>query len=173
MLEAGREAHVELAAGEVVGHGILDIVHVGYPVVAAHVTDVQQVEAVNPEPNLLEVAEGPVIGAVLLTDELVAQPHIHALIGGLAHIGVGTRQVGRRGGKTVADDTLQAELQARNVGEVVGEEQGDAVALVGGSWHLHAVEVLLGLHERDAEPGVGALDKLSEQFHVDAGDVAL
>ena len=98
------------------------------------------------------MAEHTAIGAVLLTDELVAQPHIHTLIGGLAHVGVGTRQVGRSCGQTIADDTLQAELQARNVGEVVGKEQGDAIALVGGTGHLHAVEVLLCLHERDAEP---------------------
>jgi len=31
--EVGGEADVELAAGEVVGDGILDVVHVGYPVV--------------------------------------------------------------------------------------------------------------------------------------------
>ena len=46
MLEIHCESHVELAAGEVVGHGILDVVNVGYPVVAAHVADVEQVEHV-------------------------------------------------------------------------------------------------------------------------------
>ena len=37
ILETGREADVELAAGEVVGDGVLDVVDVGDPVVAAHV----------------------------------------------------------------------------------------------------------------------------------------
>ena len=56
-LERGREADVELAAGEVVGDGILDVVDVGDPVVAAHVGDVHEVEHVESEPYLLEVAE--------------------------------------------------------------------------------------------------------------------
>lgn len=56
-LEVYLQAHIKLAASEVVGHGILDAVHVGYPIVAAHVADVKQVEHVKPEPNALEVAE--------------------------------------------------------------------------------------------------------------------
>ena len=173
VLEAGAQAHVELAAGQVVGDGVLGVVDVGDPVVAAHVGDVHQVEAVQTEPDFLEVAEQTAGGAVVLADELVTQAHIHTLVGGLAHVGVGTRQVGRRGGQTVADDAFEAELQARDAGEVVGEEQGNAVALVGGAGHLDAVQVLLRLHQRETEPGVGALDELSEQFHVNAGDIAL
>jgi len=173
VLEAGAQAHVELAAGQVVGDGVLGVVDVGDPVVAAHVGDVHQVEAVQTEPDFLEVAEQAAGGAVVLADELVTQAHIHTLVGGLAHVGVGTRQVGRRGGQTVADDALEAELQTRDTGEVVGEEQGNAVALVGGAGHLDAVQVLLRLHQRETEPGVGALDELSEQFHVNAGDIAL
>lgn len=45
-LETGGEADVDLAAGEVVGNGILDVVDVGHPVVTAHVGDVHEVEAV-------------------------------------------------------------------------------------------------------------------------------
>ena len=57
LLEGGGEADVELAAGQVVGDGVLDVVDVGDPVVAAHVADVHEVEAVEAEPDLLEVAE--------------------------------------------------------------------------------------------------------------------
>jgi len=56
-LEVHLQAHIELSAGKVVGHGILDAIDVGYPIVAAHVADVKQVEHVKPEPNALEVAE--------------------------------------------------------------------------------------------------------------------
>ena len=71
-LETGGEAHVELAAGQVVGDGILDVVHIGHPVVTAHVGNVHEVEAVEAEPNLLEVAEKSAVGPVFLADELVA-----------------------------------------------------------------------------------------------------
>ena len=173
LLEAGGEADVELAAGEVVGDGVLDVVDVGDPVVAAHVGDVHEVEAVEAKPDFLEVTQESAVGAVLLADELVTQADIDALVGGLTNIGVSTRQVGRRCGQTVAEHTLEAELESGNIGEVVSEEHGETVALVGGSRHLDAVEVLLGLHQRETDPGVGSLNKLSEQFHVHAGDVAL
>ena len=110
---------------------------------------------------------------VVLADELIAQPDVNTPVGRLAHVGVSARQVGRRGGQTIADDALEAELQARDVGEIVGEEQRNAVALVGGAGHFHAVQGLLRLHEREAQPGVGAFDKLAEEFHVDTRNVTL
>ena len=57
VLEAGAQAHVKLAAGQVVGDGVLGVVDVGDPVITAHVGDVHQVEAVQTEPYFLEVAE--------------------------------------------------------------------------------------------------------------------
>ena len=171
--ECRREADIDLAAGQVVGDSILDIVHVGDPVVAAHVRDVHQVEAVQSQPDLLEMAEQAARGAMVLADEFVAQSDIHALVGWLADVGVGTSHVWRSRGQTVAQDALEAELQSGNAGEVVGKEQRDAIALVGGTRHLHAIEVFLGLHQREAEPGVGTLDKLAEQFHVHTGNVTL
>ena len=119
------------------------------------------------------MAEQAAAGAIVLADELVAEPDVHTLVRGLAHVGVGARQVGSRRGQTVADDALEAELQAWNVGEVVGEEQRDAVALVGGTRHLHAIEVLLRLHQRETQPGVSALDELAKELHVQAGNVTL
>ena len=56
-LEVHLQAHIELSTGKVVRHGILDAVHIGYPIVAAHVAYVKQVEHVKPEPNALEMAE--------------------------------------------------------------------------------------------------------------------
>lgn len=56
-LEFGGEADVNLAACEVVGHGVLNAVDVGYPVVAAHVGDVEDIENVDAYPGFFEVAQ--------------------------------------------------------------------------------------------------------------------
>ena len=56
-LEIHRQAHVKLATCQVVGHRILDAVHVGNPIVAAHIADVEQVEHVESKPNALKVAQ--------------------------------------------------------------------------------------------------------------------
>ena len=43
-LEAEWEAEVDLAAGEVVGYGILHVVDIGNPIIAAYVWYIQEVE---------------------------------------------------------------------------------------------------------------------------------
>ena len=80
-LEFGGEADVNLAACEVVGHGVLNAVDVGYPVVAAHVGDVEEVEAVEANPHALEVPQE--IGWLVCASahELVGDAGIHALVG--------------------------------------------------------------------------------------------
>ena len=46
-LEGHGEAGGDLAAGEVVWHGVLNIVYVGNPVIATHVGNVEEVEHVH------------------------------------------------------------------------------------------------------------------------------
>ena len=51
-LERGAQAHIELPACQVVGDGVLDVVHVGALVVAAHVGNVHKVETVQIQLNM-------------------------------------------------------------------------------------------------------------------------
>ena len=44
LLESYRQVDVELSSGQVVWYGILDIVDVGYPIIAADIRKVKQVE---------------------------------------------------------------------------------------------------------------------------------
>lgn len=55
MLEIDGEADVELAAGEVVGDGVLDVVDVCHPIVAAYIADVKEVEYIKAEPRAFDV----------------------------------------------------------------------------------------------------------------------
>ena len=52
--DVGDDAEVELAAGQVVGDGMLDVLDVGYPVVGVDVVYAQQVEGVNAGPDILK-----------------------------------------------------------------------------------------------------------------------
>ena len=74
-------------------------------------------------------------------------------------------------GQTVADDALETELDAWEFGEIIGEEDCQAIPLVGWQRHFHSVQVFLSLHERETYPGIGSLHKLSEDFEVDTCDV--
>ena len=52
--DVGDEAEVELAAGQVVGYGVLGILDIGYPVVGVDVVDAKQVEGVYSHPDVFE-----------------------------------------------------------------------------------------------------------------------
>lgn len=173
LLETEGEADVELAAGEVVGDGVLDLVHVGHPVVAAHVGNVEEVEHVHAYPDVLEVAQQAGGGARLSAHELVGDAHVHSLVGRGAEVALVARGARSGGGQAVGVYSAQAEFHLGKLGKVVGEKQGYAITLVGGARHFHPVKVLLRLHQRQAYPRVGSLNELTEEFHVDARHVAL
>lgn len=99
-----------MAAGKVVGHGVLYVVDVRYPVVGADVGDVEEVEAVESDPYAFEVA--PKTGAFGLAlfwrgEEGVAQPDIHALICGSTEIAFVARGAGRGYWQAVGEDAAQ------------------------------------------------------------------
>ena len=55
--EVYRETYIDLTSCQVVGHGVLQIVDVSYPVIRADIADIQEVEAVKAEPYALDVSQ--------------------------------------------------------------------------------------------------------------------
>ena len=53
--EVYRETYIELPSCQIVGHGVLQVVDIGYPVIRADIADVQQIEAIKAEPYTLDV----------------------------------------------------------------------------------------------------------------------
>ena len=81
--EVYRETYIELASCQIVGHGVLQVVDIGYPVIRADIADVQQVEAVKSEPYALDVFQKsgalPAVGQ--RRQQSVTQADVHALVG--------------------------------------------------------------------------------------------
>ena len=55
MLEFDGEADVELSTGEIVGYGVLDIIDICHPIIAADVGNVKEVEAVETQHDAAEM----------------------------------------------------------------------------------------------------------------------
>ena len=78
------QADVELATGEVVGDGILDVVYVGNPIVGGDVCNVEEVEHVHAEPYALEVAAESAAALALFErgEQGIGETDVHTLVGG-------------------------------------------------------------------------------------------
>ena len=79
--ELEEDTPVEHAARKVIGHGILLIGNIGYPVVAIYIIDAEQVQAVYTEPDILE---GHLLATVLVVQQTVTHTELPILID-LAH----------------------------------------------------------------------------------------
>lgn len=55
MSELARESEVKLTSREIVGHGILDIVYIRHPVIAAYIGYVEKIETFKPYDDALEM----------------------------------------------------------------------------------------------------------------------
>lgn len=152
-LERYRKVDVELSAGQVVGHGVLYLVDVGNPVVAAYVRHVEQVEDVDANPDAFEFSQ-EVVGTIMLiaADELILQADVDAFICRRTEVCHVASHLWRCHGEAVRQNAAKAELQLRKFREIVVEKQTDAVALVGRARHFDAVKSLLSFHQRETNP---------------------
>ena len=172
--EVDVEPDVDLTTGEIVGHGILDAVDVGYPIVVADVGYVEEVEEVESEPDALYVAEhaGACLPLFELGEESVGESYVNTFVWRGAEVAFVAAAVWRGHGESVGKDAFEAEFESRYLGEVVGEEDGEVVAAVSGAGHLDAVEVLLGFHQREAYPGIASGHELPEELEVEPHGMA-
>lgn len=78
-----RETDIELPARQIIRHGVLDIVDIGHPVIAAHVGYVEKVEDIQPEHDALEMTE-EVFGRFLVerrSDKLPTDTDVETFVG--------------------------------------------------------------------------------------------
>lgn len=62
-LKIDGETNVKLASGEIIRHGILDVVHIGDPVVGTNIAYVEQIEHIDSEPYALKPEAMPERGS--------------------------------------------------------------------------------------------------------------
>ena len=127
------------------------IADVGYPVVAAYVVEAEDVEAVEAKPNVTQhLTTAEVL--VFVVDKTVVHTDVEASVSRSTEgvslqtcVWWAERQAVGKGG-------LEVHLPSRSAGEVVGEEEVDVVALVGGLRDALSVQVHAGFHQSEAYP---------------------
>lgn len=172
LLESYRQVDVELSSGQVVWYGILDIVDVGYPIIAADVRKVKQIENVYANPYAFEMPP-EIVGAdsvFFSADQLVLEADIKTLVGRCTEIADIAAYLWRCHGEAVGNDAFKAELQLRELREIIVEENAETVTLVSRTRYFHSVQVFLCLHQRETEPGVCSGNELSEKLEVNTGN---
>ena len=165
------DAGVYHAACQVVGDGVLVVRDVGYPVVAADVVEAEDVEAIDTEPDVAQELAAAKM-TVLVVDETIVHADVETAVGWGAEDVSLQSCMGRAEGQSASKACLEAQLPACGAREVVGEEEVDVVALVGGLRDGLSVQVHRGFHHAEAYPGVGAWDELAIELEVGANDVA-
>lgn len=90
-----------MTAGEVVGDGVLYVVDVGNPIVAAHIRDVEEVENVDAYPSFFEVAQEWAFFAFGRAYELVRQPYVDAFVSRHAEVALVASAVRGSGGQAI------------------------------------------------------------------------
>lgn len=56
-LEFDGKSYVDLSASQIIWHSVLNIIYIGYPIVAADIRNIEKIETIEPEPNALQIAE--------------------------------------------------------------------------------------------------------------------
>ena len=89
-----------MAAGQVIRDCVLMVVDVRDPIIGTCVLNIEQVEHVESEPDVLQVAEeAPVHDRIRPSGQLVRETQVYALVGWCAEIAVFIARTGGRDGK--------------------------------------------------------------------------
>lgn len=169
-LELHNDLAIDLATSEVVGDGILMVCDVGNPIVAVDIGDAEDVETVNAEPYTGMLQRRVAVG---LADSKEAEADVCTLVGRSTELLVLQTAVGRTEGQTVGKGEFEGHLPAFGTGEVVGEMQIDAPALVGRHGYADAVDSLLSGHQTECEPRVCAWHEFAEELEIETEGVAV
>ena len=115
--------------------------------------------------------------ATLATDELIGEADVDAPIGGRAEGVTGIALSRNSDGKATSQDAAQVDHGSAIAREIVLEIEREVVGRTVRQGRMHgrltrAVDRLAGLHEREANPRIGAGDELAEELRVPPDDVA-
>ena len=79
-LKINDKSNIQLPSGQVIRNSVLVVVYIGNPIIGTSVLYVEQVENIQPEPNVLEIAEESAIhDCIRSPGKLVGETEVHAL----------------------------------------------------------------------------------------------
>ena len=85
-LKINDKSNIQLSSGQVIRDCVLVVVYIGNPIIGTSVLYVEQVENIQPEPNVLEIAEESAIhdcirssGKLVVTENKAGTVNIHPI----------------------------------------------------------------------------------------------
>lgn len=174
-LKINNKANVQLSSGQVVRDCVLVIIYVCNPIIGTCILYIEQVEQVESEPNVLEIAEESAVhNGIRPSCKLVGKTEVHAFVGRCAEITFFIACTRSRHGKSAGQDAFQVQLDTFVTGEIILEKERNVIPLA--VWHRYIFatpDALLRFHQGEADPGVRTRNKFAEEFDVDAHCMAL
>ena len=151
------------------------VVYIGDPIIGTCVLYVEQVENVESEPNVFEVAEKSAIhNRIRSPGKLVRKTEVHTFVGRSAEITVLVACAWGCDGKAAGQDAFQIQFDAFVTGKIILEKKRYIVALAVGHRDILATsDALLRFHQGETDPGVRTRNKFAEEFDIETHCVAL
>ena len=88
-LKINDKSNIQLSSGQVIRDCVLVVVYIGNPIIGTSVLYVEQVENIQSEPNVLEIAEESAIhDCIRSPGKLVGETEVHAFVGRSTEIAV-------------------------------------------------------------------------------------
>ena len=149
---------IYLSSSQIVGNGPLFVCDICYPIVAVHVGDAEEIQAIDTEPQVLEY--------FTLLDSPETHTDIGSFVGWCTELLTLKSAVGRTEGQTVGKGEAQGHLPAVCPWEIVREVQVYGPPLVCRQGNPLTVHLLARTHHGEGEPLVGTWHKLTVELQV-------
>ena len=174
-LKINNKANIQLSSGQIIRDRILVVVYVGNPVIGTCILDVEQVEDVESEPNVLEIAEESAVhDRIRPSGKLVGETEVYTFVSRSTEITFLIASTRGGDGKPAGQYAFQVQLDAFVAGKIILEKERNVITLaVRHRYILAAPDALFRFHQGEADPGVRTRDKLAEEFDIEAHRMAL
>ena len=107
-LKINDKSNIQLSSGQVIRDCVLVVVYIGNPIIGTSVLYVEQVENIQPEPNVLEIAEESAVhNRIRSPGKLVRETEVYTFVGRSAEIAVLIACARGCDGKAAGQDAFQ------------------------------------------------------------------
>ena len=140
---------VDLPTRQIVGHGPLPVGDVSYPIVTVDIRDAEEVEAVEPYPDVLDCGAA---GTVVRTVGQETHADVGTLIGRCAELLLFESSMWGTEGQAVGKSQTECHFPTVGTREIVGEMEIDGISLVCRGGDPLTIVFLSGAHQGECEP---------------------
>ena len=129
-LKINDKSNIQLSSGQVIRDCVLVVVYIGNPIIGTSVLYVEQVENIQSEPNVLEIAEESAIhDCIRSPGKLVGETEVHAFVGRSTEIAVLVACTWGCDGKAAGQYAFQIQFDTFVSGEILLKKERDIITL--------------------------------------------